>query len=300
MRRVFILAFIWGWSFLFIKVAVAGMTPPTVAFARVSLGMVVMLGALRLRRVRLRDHMGNWRHFIVMGILYSAVPFTLLAFGEERITSALAAVLNASTPLFTAIATAVVLAERLRPGQLAGLVLGFAGVAVAAGVGQADLATSSLTGSLAAIGAGLCYGSAFAYARRSLGDVDPFVAAAGQLVAATVLVAPVAAATTLRSGIDLAPHRVLAVVLLGAVGTGVAYVLIYGAIAEIGPTRASTVTYLVPVVAVTVGVLFLREPFHLRLLAGGALTLTGIALLDQKLGGLLGGRLGAALGRLSR
>jgi len=284
-HRIFVLAFIWGWSFLFIKVAVAGMTPPTVAFARVSLGMVVMLAALRLRRVRLSDHLVHRRHFVVMGLLYSAVPFTLLAFGEERITSALAAVLNASTPLFTAIAMALVLAERLRPGQLAGLVLGFVGVGVAAGVGQSDVLASSLSGSLAAIGAGACYGSAFTYARRNLEGVDPFVAAAGQLVAATVLSAPVAAATTLATGIDLEPHRILAVVLLGAVGTGVAYVLIYGAIAEIGPTKASAVTYLVPVVAVTVGVLFLREPFHLRLLAGGALTLAGIALIDQRLGG---------------
>lgn len=284
MHRIFVLAFIWGWSFLFIKVAVEGLTPPTVAFARVGFGLVVLVAVLRLRRVRLRDHRRHWRHFAVMGGLSSAAPFTLLAFGEQRITSALAAVLNASTPLFTAIAAAVVLGERLQRIQRVGLTLGFAGVAVAAGVGGRDLAASSTTGSLAAVAAGACYGTAFAYARRNLGGVDPYVAAGGQLLAAAVLSAPVAAATTIAGGMRVEPHRLLAVVLLGAVGTGYAYVLVYRAIAEIGPTKASAVTYLVPVVAVTVGVLFLREPFHLRLLAGGALTLVGIAMLDQRVG----------------
>jgi drug/metabolite transporter (DMT)-like permease len=282
-HRIFILAFIWGWSFLFIKVAVEGMTPPTVAFARVSLGMVVMVVTLRVRGGRLRAHRHQWRHFAVMGLLWGAAPFTLLAFGEERITSALAAVLNASTPLFTAVATALILGERLRAVNAVGLLLGFAGVAVAAGLGAGDLAATSLTGSAAAMGAGACYGVAFPYARRHLADIDPFVLAAGQLVAASLLSAPVAAATTVAAGINLEPHRILAVVLLGAVGTGYAYVLMYRAIGDVGTTKASTVTYLVPVVAVSVGVLFLREPFHLRLLAGGALTLAGIGLLDERL-----------------
>lgn len=282
MHRIAILAFVWGWSFLFIKVAVDGMTPPTVAFGRVTLGMAVMVAMLRLRGDRLGNHRHNWRHFTVMGLLWGAAPFTLLAFAEERITSALAAVLNASTPLFTAIATAFILGERLRRVNGVGLVLGFIGVAVAAGLGGDDVAASSLTGSLAAVAAGLCYGLAFPYAQRHLRDVDPFVLAAGQLVAASLLTAPIAAVTTVTSGIHLEPHRILAVALLGTVGTGYAYVLMYRAIGDIGTTRASTVTYLVPVVAVTVGVLFLREPFHLRLLAGGALTLAGIALLDER------------------
>ena len=282
MRRVILLAFIWGWSFLFIKVAVEGMTPSMVAFGRIGLGMVVMLGILRARGQSLPRDRTLWRHFFVMGLAYSAVPFTLLAWGEEHITSALTSVLNASTPLFAAVASAVALSERLRRGQLFGLLLGFAGVAVAAGLGGDDVAGSSLVGVGAGLAASACYGFSFAYARRNLMDAPPLVAACGQLVAGAVWIAPLALATTWSRGIDVEPHRMAAIGLLGVVGTGLAYVLNYQSIADIGATRASLVTYLVPIVAVTVGVVFLSEPFHLQLIVGGALTVLGIALLQER------------------
>lgn len=283
MRRLALLALIWGWSFLFIKVAVAGMTPTAVAGARIALGAVVMQFVLRARRVVIPRDLGMWRHFAFMGLIHSAVPFTLLAWGEERITSALTAVLNATTPLFAALLTAIVLGERLKRSQLLGVLLGFAGVAIAAGVGGRDLSGSSLGGAGAAVAAAACYGMGFTYARRHLSGVSPLVASAGQLVMATVIIGPFAVLTTISHGIDIEPHRVLAVVLLGVVGTGFAYVLNYGSIAELGPTRASVVTQLVPVVAVAVGVAFLGEPFRLRLLTGGALTLFGVALLNERI-----------------
>ena len=286
MRRVIVLAFIWGWSFLFIKVAVEGMTPSAVAFARVGLGMVVMLGVLRARGAALPRDPAVWRHFAVMGLVYSAVPFTLLAWSEQHITSALTSVLNASTPLFAALAAAAGLTERLRRPQIAGLVLGFVGVAVAAGLGGGDLASSSLVGVGAAVAASACYGFSFMYARRNMGDVPPLVAACGQLVMGAVFALPLAAVTTVREGITIEPHRLLAIVLLGVVGTGFAYVIFYQSIADIGSTPTSLVTYLVPIVAVTVGVVFLSEPFHIRLVAGGALTVLGIAMLQQRLGSL--------------
>jgi drug/metabolite transporter (DMT)-like permease len=225
----------------------------------------------------------TWWHFLVMGVVFNVVPFTLLAWGEQRITSALTAVLNATTPLFAALLTAVLLGERLRRPQLLGVVLGFAGVAVAAGAGASDLAGSSLTGSLAVVVAALCYGFGFAYARRNLAGTPPLVAATGQLVTGTVVIAPLAIVTSITSGIELTPNRALAVVLLGVLGTGLAHLLNYRSIAEVGPTRASVVTQLVPVVAVAVGVAFLDEPFHVRLLIGAALTLFGIALLHERI-----------------
>lgn len=283
MRRLAFLALIWGWSFLFIKVAVEGMTPTAVAGARIALGAVVMQLVLRARRSAIPIDRSLWRHFAFMGLVHSAVPFTLLAWGEERITSALTAVLNATTPLFAAVITALVLGERLRRPQLFGVLLGFVGVAVAAGVGAGDLSGSSLGGAGAAVAAAACYGMGFTYARKYLSGVSPLVASAGQLVMATIIIGPFAVGTTIAHGIDLAPHRVLAVVLLGVVGTGFAYVLNYGSIADLGPTRASVVTQLVPVVAVAVGVAFLDEPFRLRLLTGGALTLFGVALLNERI-----------------
>lgn len=280
MRRLFLLAGIWGWSFLLIKVAVGGMPPAAVTFARVALGMVVLLAVVRMRGLRLPSGREAWRHFGVVGMFGSAVPFTLLAWGEQHIESALTAVLNASTPLFAALLVAVFLGQRLRRSQSVGLLLGFIGVGVAAGLGVSELSGASLAGEAAAVAAGACYAIAITYAKRHLSDLSPLVAAAGQLVTATVLTLPFAVTATAREGIDLTGRRVLAVVLLGVLGTGLAYVLFYRVIADLGPTMASAVTYLVPVMAVTVGVLFLHEPFHLRLLAGGALIVGGIVLLN--------------------
>ena len=283
MRRLVLLAGIWGWSFLFIKVSVRGMTPTTVAATRVGLGAAVLLVVVQARGLRLPRELRWWRHFAIAALISNAVPFSLLAWGEQHISSALTSVLNASTPLFSALMVWLFLQERLRPAQLFGLVLGFLGVAVAAGAGSADLARSSIGGDLAAIGAGACYGMGFTYAQRHLTGLAPIVASAGQLLMATVLLAPVAAVTSANRGIHLTPWRLLCVGLLGVFGTGVAYVLYYRLIAQVGATRTSVVTYLIPVVAVVVGVLVLGETFHLRLLAGGGLIVVGIALLQGAL-----------------
>jgi drug/metabolite transporter (DMT)-like permease len=281
-RRLLLLAFIWGWSFLFIKVAVEGLPPLAVSGGRIALGAAVLVGVCAASGLRLpRDPM-TWRHLAVAALLGNVLPFSLLAWGEQRVTSALTAVLNASTPLFTALAGAVLLGERLRRVQVAGLAVGVVGVAVAAGVGGRDLADSSATGALAAVGAGACYGLAFTYMSRHLLGLPAVVGAAGQLVAGTVLLGPVAIVVTAASQVSLTPTRALSVLLLGALGTGVAYVLYYRLVSDVGPTRASLVTYLVPLVAVTVGVVVLDEPFHLRVLAGGALIVGGIALVSPR------------------
>jgi drug/metabolite transporter (DMT)-like permease len=283
MRRLVLLAGIWGWSFLFIRVAVRGMTPTTVAFTRVALGAAVLLVAVGARGLRMPRDLHWWRHFAVAALISNAVPFSLLAWGEQHISSALTSVLNASTPLFSALMVWLFLHERLRPPQLFGLVLGFFGVAVAAGAGSADLARSSIGGDLAAVGAGACYGMGFTYAQRHLTGLTPLVASAGQLLMATVLLLPVAAATSASRGIHVTPWRLLSVGLLGVFGTGVAYVLYFRLIAEVGATRTAVVTYLIPVVAVAVGVLVLGEAFHLRLLVGGGLIVIGIVLLQGRL-----------------
>lgn len=283
MRRLLVLAFIWGWSFLFIKVAVAGMTPPTVAALRMGLGMLVLLAAGRRRGLHLPTERAAWGRFGVVALAGSAAPFTLLAWAEQHISSALAAVLNASTPLFAALFVAVTLGERLQALQLAGLGLGFVGVGVAAGLGAGDLARSSMVGGLAAVAAAACYGVSFAYSKRHLVHLPPLVAATGQLVMGTAMTVPLALATTVRRGIHLTPSRVAAVGVLGILGTGAAYVLNYRSIAELGPTRASVVTYLVPVVAVAVGVVLLHERFSIRLVLGALLTTSGIAMLGGRL-----------------
>ena len=280
-RRLFLLAFIWGWSFLFIKVAVEGLTPTTVAWARIALGALVLRLVLRHRGGRVPSDPVMLRHFAVVTLAGNIVPFSLLAWGEQHITSALTSVLNASTPLFTALFAALVLHERLRPVQIAGLIVGLVGVATAAGLGTADLHGSSLAGAAAAVLAGAGYGAAFVYMRRHLTSIPPVVAAAGQLSVGAVLLFPVAAVTSAVGGISLTPTRVLAIVLLGTLGTGLAYVLSYRVIADLGATTASLVTYIIPVVAVVVGIVVLDEPFEWGLVAGGLLTAAGIAAVNR-------------------
>jgi drug/metabolite transporter (DMT)-like permease len=282
-RRLLLLAFVWGWSFLFIKVAVEGMTPATVAAARIGLGALALHVVLRLRRTTLPRDPTFWRHVAICAVFANALPFTLLAWGEQHISSALTAVLNASTPLFTVLSGALYIGDRFGRRELLGLGLGLAGVAVAAGIGGDDLVGSALGGALAAVGAGAGYGFALVYAKRHLLDVPAELAATGQLTVGIAIMLPFAIATTSADGIDLEPHRVLAVVLLGAVGTGFAYLLYYRSVAELGPTTTSLVTYLIPPIAVVVGVVALDETFHLRVVLGGALIVCGIALVQDRL-----------------
>lgn len=280
MPRLLLLAFIWGWSFLFIKVAVEGMTPTTVAFLRIAFGALVLRGWLRWRRVPPPHDPKVRRWAAAVGLVGSALPFTMLAWGEERISSALTAVLNASTPLFTALAAAALVGERLRALQVAGLFVGLAGVSVAAGLGAADLTDSSMAGAAASVGAGACYGLAFTWMRAHLLGIPPAVAAAGQLTAAAILLAPFALATSITDGFDPTWRRIGAIVLLGVVGTGLAYLLNYRIVADVGPTRASLVTYVIPVFAVAVGVVVLGEEFNTRILLGGMLIVAGIGLVN--------------------
>jgi drug/metabolite transporter (DMT)-like permease len=281
-RRLFLLAFIWGWSFLFIKVAVDGLTPTTVAWARIALGAAVLYAILRHQGGRIPVDRTSLRHYAVAATIGNIVPFTLLAWGEQHITSALTAVLNASTPLFTAVFAAIGLSERLRPVQIAGLALGMAGVAVAAGLGASDLEGSSTAGALASILAGAAYGIAFVYMRRHLVSYPPIVAATGQLATGAVMLFPLAALTSILDGVSVTPTRLGAILALGAIGTGLAYVLNYRIIGDLGPTKASLVTYVIPVVAVVVGIVVLDEPFEWRLVVGGLLTVGGIAAVNAK------------------
>jgi drug/metabolite transporter (DMT)-like permease len=277
-----VVALIWGWSFLFVKVAVEGVPPTGVAWIRIALGAAVLLVYLLAIGGRLppRRLLGR---VAVQGLLMSVLPFTLIAWGEERITSALASVLNATTPMFTAIAAAALLGSRLRAPQIAGLVLGLTGVGIVAGVGGEDLASSSVVGSLAIVGAALCYGLGFAWATRFLKELSAAQLTVAPGLAAAVILLPLAGWEVARSGVELTPARVLCLVLLGVFGTGVALLLNYRVMKDLGPTTASLVTYLVPIVAVTAGVLVLGEPFSLRLLLGGALIVFSVALVQGRI-----------------
>lgn len=282
MWRLLLLSFIWGWSFLFIKVAGDGMTPITVAGLRVALGAAALGLFLRAGGERLPGGRRRWRDYAVAAFVGNALPFTMLAWSTEHIATGLTAVLNASTPLFAALFAALYLHDKLRPAQVAGLMIGFAGVALAAGFGRGDLAGSSWLGSLAAVAAGACYGAAFAYMRRHLVDIPPIAAATGQLIAGTVMLAPFVVLTSAVDGFEPTPTRLLAVVVLGVVGTGIAYVINYRLLADLGPTKTALTTYIIPVVAVMLGVIFLDESFTVRIVLGGILIALGVVAVHER------------------
>jgi drug/metabolite transporter (DMT)-like permease len=281
-RRLFLLAFIWGWSFLFIKVILEDAPPTFLAWGRIALGLAVLVVAMRRRGEPLPERR-YWGHLVVLGLAMSVLPFMLIGWGEERISSALASVLNACTPLFAAGFAAGLLGERLRPPQLVGVGFGFFGVAVVAGVGSSDLAGSSLLGSLAVVLAGAGYGFGFAYANRFTTGLSARQLSFGQLLAGALLLAPVAAVDVAAGRVALGPQAALCLLLLGTLGTGYAYLLNYRTLQESGATVASLVTYLVPLVAVVAGVLVLGEPFSLRLILGGLIVIAGVALVQGRL-----------------
>ena len=284
MRRLILLAGIWGWSFLLIKVIVEGAPPSFLAWGRIALGMLVVFAFLRRAGQGLPARR-YWGHLLVLGLTMSVLPFMLIGWGEQRIASALTAVVNACTPLFTAAFAAWLLGERLRRPQLAGLLVGFLGVAVVAGVGGGDLAGSSLAGVLAVVAASAGYGFGFAYAHRFTEGLSALQLSLGQLLAGTLLLAPVAAGDLAGGRVDLGPLGLLCLLLLGALGTGYAYLLNYRTLQESGATVASLVTYLVPIVGVAAGVLVLGEPFSVRLVLGGLVVVLGVALVQDRLFG---------------
>lgn len=266
------LALVWGSSFLLIKVALTGFDVTQVAVGRIVLGaltLVVLMAVTRTPWPRERWLVG---HLVVVGVLLCLAPFLLFSWAGQHLPSGLSAILNATTPIWTALAvTAAVRTERLGRGQVAGVALGVAGVAVVMGlwrvVGDPSFA-ASLPAQAACLGATACYGTGFAWMRRFVTGRHahgPLAIATGQVGSAAVLGVVLAAGLALAGGGALVPAvapplaAVGALVALGALGTGLAYVWSTRVLVEWGSLAASSVTYLTPVVGVVAGVLVLGE-----------------------------------------
>jgi drug/metabolite transporter (DMT)-like permease len=244
-------------------------------------GAAVMLAVLAIGRYHLPRELAPWAHLAVMAVVANIAPYFFFGWGVERIASGLAGVLNATTPLFTVVFALTTRSERLSAVRVAGLLLGFVGVVILA----APWRTTALGGSLPGVGACLlgsaCYAGSYVYARRFLTGrgFSALVLSTGQMAAGAallVLATPIVA----RSPVTLTPTVTTSVLVLG---TGVAYVLNYRLIADEGAVAASTVTYLLPVVAVVLGALILNEPLTWHLLAGGLIVLVGVAISEGRL-----------------
>lgn len=266
------LAAIWGASFLFIKLGVEEVEPAVVVLGRIAVGFGVLVPLVLARGGR-PDLRAMWVPFLVLGTLNNAVPYWLLAFAETRIDSGLAAVIQAAAPILT-----VVLATRIDPSQrarglrLVGVGVGFVGVALLVGVQEGG----QLVAALAVLGTATCYALSALYAGRAVRAFPPLDVTIGQLGVGLLLALPFGLA---QLPSEAPPAKaVAAIVALGALSTGVAYLLYFTLIARAGASRAILVTYLVPAFALVYGTVFLHEAVTASALVGLVLILGGTAL----------------------
>jgi drug/metabolite transporter (DMT)-like permease len=298
--RLLVLAAVWSGSFLCAEIALRDFGPLTIAAGRVALGAAFLGGWMRLRGTAFPVE--RWPAFLAMGLLNNAVPFSLVFWAQQSIDSGLAAILNATTPLFAALLAAGSGLERLTPLRLVGLALGMAGVAALIGPEAWHGADQALAAEAAVLLATFFYAVAGLFGKRALGGMAPDAAACGMLLASSVLLLP--AALLIEAPWRASPHAagILAVLAFGLFGAALAYGLYFRILASAGATNLLLVTFLLPVGALVLGVLFLGEQVGANEVAGLALILSGLILIDcRALGPLTAtSRRGAATSGLPR
>ncbi|MFF5307118.1 DMT family transporter [Streptomyces sp. NPDC013161] len=273
------LSLIWGFSFLLIKVGTHGYAPFQVTFGRLLFGTVVLAAAMAVKRERLPRGARTWAHLAVAAFLLNALPFSLFAYAELTIPSTLAGICNATSPLWGMALSLVALSEdRPTRVRVAGLGLGFLGVLTVLGAWQ-GFSGLDARGTAMALLASLSYAIGWIYVRRTLagtGASHLSLTGAQLLLATAQLAAITPLFTSTPTHFPLLP--LLAIAALGALGTGLAVLLQYGLVAEVGPTTAQMVTYFIPVIATAAGVAILGESLTWSTPVGAVIVLAGAAL----------------------
>ncbi|WP_225850567.1 DMT family transporter [Streptomyces sp. HPF1205] len=277
------LGLVWGFSFLFMKVGNEAFAPLQVTLGRMVFGTAVLATAVAVKRERLPRSRRTWLHLMVAAFLLNSLPFTLFATAEQTIPSMLAGICNAATPLFSMLVSVIALSED-RPSRqrIAGVGIGFIGVLTVLGAWQ-GFSGEDPKGTAMALTAALSYAVGWAYVRRTLSGSGSsnLAMSTGQLSLGTLqllLVTPffTSMPTTFPA------KSVLSVLALGALGTGVAFLIQYGLVAEKGPTIGAMVTYLIPIVATAAGVLLLGESLSWNEPVGAVVILVGAALTQRR------------------
>jgi drug/metabolite transporter (DMT)-like permease len=270
-----VLSSMWGLSFLFIEVALRELGPLWIVTGRTAIGGLLLLSVVLVRGGLPRGR-SLWLRLLTLGVINNAVPWTAIAWAQQRLPSGLTGLLMAIVPTTTLLVAAAVGLERITPRRLLGLLLAMAGVAVIVGgdVEQPGRVVAVLVVVLATVG----YATGAVFAKRHVsGLAPPLTIATGQVVSAAAVTLPVAWFVEGAPDLPgLAPATVAAVVLLGAFGTGLAFLVFYTLVARVGATNATLTTYLIPIVAVVAGTWLLDERLGLGALAGGGLILVGI------------------------
>lgn len=279
---LFLLSLLWGGSFLFNALALRELSPLTVVLGRTGIASLVLLALIAATRVRMPLSLALWSQFFVMGFLNNLVPFGLIVWGQTRIDSGLASVLNATTPLFTVLIAHVwTRGERMDARRLASVLLGFSGVVVLigpgvlAGLGWTDAAQ------IAVLAAAVSYACAGIYGRR-FRALPVTAAAAGMLTATTAMVLPLALLLEEPWQTEPSAETWSALVALAVLSTAAAYLIYFRILARAGATNLLLVTFLIPVSAMGLGMLVLSERPGAYHIAGATLIFAGLAVVDGR------------------
>jgi drug/metabolite transporter (DMT)-like permease len=281
-----LLGFFWGSSYLFIKIGVDnGLQPFTLIMFRLLIGFILLATVVAFAREPLPRDPRQYGHLAVMGTINIAIPFALITFAEQTVDSSLAAVINGAVPLFVIVIAAIFLAgETITVNRLAGLAVGFVGVALIVGLDVTDLSSSSAIGELALIGATISYAFGAVYARAHVHGLRPMIPALFQVFFGLVVTAVLAFVFEHPLAAVPAPDAIVAVVWLGLLGSGLAYLAFFRTLQRWGATRTSLVAYLLPVYGIALGALVRAEPIAPTTLIGTVLIIAGIALVNARVG----------------
>jgi drug/metabolite transporter (DMT)-like permease len=280
------LGFLWGSSYLFIKIGVDhGLQPFTLIMFRLGIGVALLASVVAYFREPLPRDPRMYGHLFVMGVVNIAIPFTLITFAEQVVDSSLASVINSAVPLFVIVIAALFLrGEQITVNRLVGLVVGFVGVAILVGLDIRNLGSANALGEIALLGATISYAIGAVYSKAHVHGLRPMIPALLQVFFAFLVISVLALLTEHPFASVPAPEALLAVVWLGLLGSGLAYLSYFRILQRWGATRASMVAYLLPVVGIALGALVLQEPIAPSTFLGTALVIGGIALVNSRYG----------------
>lgn len=274
--RLICLAAIWGAAFLFMKIATPALGPVLMIQARAGFGLLFLaIVAIALKKsLPLKS---NWKHFLILGLINSAIPFFLFAYAVKTLPTSMMAILNATSPMWGAVIGAVWTGRGIAPRTIAGLILGVAGVVLLVGYGDIFSAAGAGWAIAAVLLASVCYGISTTYANAAV-RVDPFANAYGTMWAATLLIVPFSLQYADPVADDISIMVIGAAMALGVLCSGIAYLLYFRLVQDEGATSALTVTFLIPVFGLLWGRLFLSEQIGWHTILGSVIVLIGTAL----------------------
>jgi drug/metabolite transporter (DMT)-like permease len=280
---IIILSIIWGGSFFFVGIAVKELPPLTIVLGRVALASVILLAIVYLKGEKMPSSLSIWGSFIVMGAINNMIPFCLIAWGQTHIESGLASILTATTPIFSVIlAHFFTKEEKLTFNRISGIVLGWIGVLVLIGIESLSGFGIEVLGQAAILGAAIFYACAAIYGRR-FKEMNSMVVSTGMLCASTIMMIPLALYFDQPWNLAPSTMSIMSILGLAAISTSLAYIIYFHVLATAGPTNILLVTFLIPLSAITLGVMVLGEQLGWEMFVGMGIIFLGLITIDGRL-----------------